>query len=71
MCFNDTFCFSVGNFLIWRLYDDLFYCVLSLMHCSNRVIIELMNVSSDALKMRKSRIKGKLREDIFKYIYWD
>lgn len=21
MCFNDTFCFSVGNFLIWRLYD--------------------------------------------------
>ena len=19
MCFNDTFCFSVGNFLIWRL----------------------------------------------------
>jgi len=20
MCFNDTFCFSVGNFLIWRLY---------------------------------------------------
>lgn len=51
--------------------DDLFYCVLSLMHCSNRVIIELMNVSSDALKMRKSRIKGKLREDIFKYIYLD
>lgn len=22
MCFNDTFCFSVGNFLIWRLYED-------------------------------------------------
>lgn len=22
MCFNDTFCFSVGNFLIWRLYMD-------------------------------------------------
>ena len=22
MCFNDTFCFSVGNFLIWRLYKD-------------------------------------------------
>lgn len=21
MCFNDTFCFSVGNFLIWRLYS--------------------------------------------------
>lgn len=21
MCFNDTFCFSVGNFLIWRLYE--------------------------------------------------
>ena len=40
--------------------DDLVYYVLSLMHCSNRVIIELMNVSSDALKMWKSRIKGKL-----------
>ena len=22
MCFNDTFCFSVGNFLIWRLYKE-------------------------------------------------
>lgn len=51
--------------------DDLFYCVLSLMHCSNKVIMELMNVSSDALKMRKSRIKSKLSEDIFKYIYSD
>ena len=49
--------------------DDLFYCVLSLMHCSNIVILELMNVSSEALKMRKSRIKGKLREDIFEYIF--
>lgn len=27
MCFNDTFCFSVGNFLIWRLYK-LFGCSL-------------------------------------------
>lgn len=50
--------------------DDLFYCVLSLMHCSNTVILELMNVSSEALKMRKSRIKGKLREDIFEYIFF-
>lgn len=23
MCFNDTFCFSVGNFLIWRLYISM------------------------------------------------
>ena len=23
MCFNDTFCFSVGNFLIWRLYYNV------------------------------------------------
>lgn len=23
MCFNDTFCFSVGNFLIWRLYNEV------------------------------------------------
>lgn len=25
MCFNDTFCFSVGNFLIWRLYLKRWY----------------------------------------------
>lgn len=49
--------------------DDLFYCVLSLMHCSNKVIMELMNVSPDALKMRRSRIKSKLGTDIFEYIF--
>lgn len=26
MCFNDTFCFSVGNFLIWRLYMTIKMC---------------------------------------------
>lgn len=49
--------------------DDLFYCILSLLHCSKVVILELMNVSSDALKSRKSRIKNKIPEKIFDSVF--
>lgn len=49
--------------------DDLFYCVLSLLSCSKNVIMELMNVSPDALKMRKSRIKSKMKSELFEYIF--
>lgn len=35
--------------------DDLFYCILSSLHCSKTVIMELMNTTSDALKTRKNR----------------
>lgn len=45
--------------------DDLFYCVLSLLGCSNTVIMELMDASSYALKSRKSRIKGKMYPKLF------
>lgn len=49
--------------------DDLFYCVLSLLHCPNSIIMELMGISTDALKMRKSRIKAKLELELFEYIF--
>lgn len=50
-------------------YDDLFYCVLSLLRCSRTVVIELMDASSDALKTRKSRIKSKMDPNLFEYIF--
>lgn len=56
--------------------DDLHYCILSLLHCSKIVITELMDVSLDALKTRKSRIKSKIGDELFAYIFvvdnqWD
>lgn len=50
--------------------NDLFYCVLSLSHCSNTVILELMDVSQDALKVRKSRIKNKMELELFKSVFF-
>lgn len=49
--------------------DDVFYCILSLLQCSQKVIIELMNSTPDALKMRKARIKKKIHLELFKYIF--
>lgn len=49
--------------------DDLFYCVLSLLHCSRTVIIELMDVTSDALKSRKNRIKNKMSTKLFDSVF--
>lgn len=49
--------------------DDLFYCVLLMLNCSKNVIMELMNVSSDALKTRKNRIKNKMEIELFKSIF--
>lgn len=49
--------------------DDLFYCVLSLINCSRSVILELMDVTSDALKSRKSRIKNKMSAELFNSVF--
>lgn len=49
--------------------DDQFYCILILLQCSKPVIMELMNVTSDALKTRKNRIKSKLDSQLFNYIF--
>ncbi len=45
--------------------DDLFYCVLSLLHCPRVIILYVLNVSDDALKVRKNRIKKKVDDDFF------
>lgn len=49
--------------------DDAFYCVLSLLHCSGMVIMELMNVTPGVLKSRKNRIKNKIEPFLFEYIF--
>lgn len=45
MCFNDTFCFSVGNFLIWRLYN--FTISLSLL--GKKVVIVGLDIRKPGL----------------------
>lgn len=49
--------------------DDQFYCMLILLQCPKSVIMELMNVTNDAIKTRKNRIKNKLDVHIFNYIF--
>lgn len=49
--------------------DDLFYCILSLFQCSRDVIIDVMDVSADAIKTRKSRIKNKMDAELFNRIF--
>lgn len=49
--------------------DDLLYCVLSLLCCSKDIILHIANVSADAIKVRKSRIKGKIDADLFSRIF--
>lgn len=49
--------------------DDLFYCILSLLQYSKDVIIDIMDVSADAIKTRKNRIKNKMDVELFKRIF--
>lgn len=49
--------------------DDLLYCILSLLLCSKDTILHITNVSADAIKVRKSRIKGKIDPDLFTRIF--
>lgn len=49
--------------------DDVFFCVLSLLCCSKTVVMELMDVTSDALKTRKNRIKNKMDAQIFERVF--
>lgn len=50
--------------------DDLFYCVLSLLHCSKIVIMELMDASQDALKVRKNRVKNEMEIKLFDRVFY-
>ncbi|WP_455602037.1 tetratricopeptide repeat protein [Bacteroides rodentium] len=49
--------------------DDLLYCVLSLLRCPKDVILHIANVSADAIKVRKNRIKGKIDAEQFSHIF--
>lgn len=49
--------------------DDVFFCVLSLLCCSKTVMMELMDATSDALKIRKNRIKNKMDVQIFERVF--
>lgn len=49
--------------------DDLLYCILSLLCCSKDTILHIANVSADAIKARKSRIKGKIDMNLFSRIF--
>ncbi len=49
--------------------DDSFYCVLSLLRYPPIIILYILNVSSDAVKVRKSRIKKKVDDDMFSHVF--
>lgn len=49
--------------------EDQYFCVLILLNCSKSVVMELMQVSPEALKTRKNRIKNKLNPNIFKLVF--
>ena|GEM_PF-165659 len=49
--------------------DDQFYCVLSLLSCSKPVMMTLMDASPDAIKTRKNRIKNKMSEELFSFVF--
>lgn len=51
--------------------DDLLYCILILLHCPKEIVMDVMNVTSDAIKTRKSRIKNKMDKELFDDIFGD
>lgn len=59
MCFNDTFCFSVGNFLIWRLYKD--------QRCA-QFYADQLGISLQHLSTTVKQVTGKSVLDTIAYI---
>lgn len=49
--------------------DDLIYCVFSLLRCPKNIILLILDVSPDAIKVRKSRIKSKVDADLFSRLF--
>lgn len=49
--------------------DDLLYCILSLLRCPKDILLVLMDVSADAIKTRKNRIKHKIDIELFNRIF--
>ena len=49
--------------------DDCVFCSLNLIGCSKMVISSAMGSSEEALRRRKSRIKQKLPENLFRFFF--
>lgn len=49
--------------------EDLFYCLLSLLHCPKDLLLGIMDASSDAIKARKHRIKDKMDTVLFDKVF--
>lgn len=49
--------------------EDLLYCILILLGYSKSTICCCLAVSPNAFKMRKSRLKAKMREELFNFIF--
>ena len=49
--------------------DDILTSLLSLMHASNAAIAACLGVSAGAVRSRKTRLKGKLSDEMAKFIF--
>lgn len=49
--------------------DDCVFCTMSFIGCTKEVISSAMGSSEEALRRRKSRIKQKLPEDLFRFFF--
>jgi hypothetical protein len=49
--------------------EDLFYCLLSLLHCPKDLLLGIMDASSDAIKARKHPIKDKMDTVLFDKVF--
>lgn len=49
--------------------EDVLYCILYLLQHSNSVIIACTGTNANALKSRKSRLKHKMSEDLYAYVF--
>lgn len=76
MCFNDTFCFSVGNFLIWRLYKVLMTSMDITSKPEKRVVARQMHkaildyMNSDAFRPT-ANIAPELIQELFTKVAGD
>lgn len=49
--------------------DDCIFCTMNFIGCTKEVISSAMGSSEEALRRRKSRIKQKLPEDLFRFFF--
>ena len=49
--------------------DDILTSLLSVMHASNAAIAACLGVSAGAVRSRKTRLKGKLSDEMYKFVF--